>query len=114
MRVRQAPADATPPEIYNDRPPIRAFAPQFPPKLAADPKVPGSVMQIAYVGVAENGDVINVTLAPRPLLPRLRAVHHAGPQALEICPARASLVRGGGIFHEPGLGVAAEGNRAMR
>lgn len=61
----KAPAAGTAtPAIVNDRAPVQAYAPQFPPKLAADPRVPGSVMQVAYVGVAASGEVINVTLAP--------------------------------------------------
>lgn len=62
--VKAPPAGAAAPAILNDRAPVQAFAPQFPPKLAADPRVPASVMQVAYVGVAASGEVINVTLAP--------------------------------------------------
>jgi TonB family protein len=62
--VRPPPAGAAAPQIYNDRAPIRTITPEYPAKLAADPKMPRSVMQIAYVGVAASGDVINVTLAP--------------------------------------------------
>lgn len=52
------------PEIRNDRPPVRAFAPKYPARFAVDPKTPKSVLQVAYLGVAEDGSVINVTLAP--------------------------------------------------
>jgi len=61
----QAPqGGAATPQIFNDRKPIRAVTPQYPAKLATDPNMPKSVMQIAYVGVAAGGDVIGVTLAP--------------------------------------------------
>lgn len=50
--------------IHKDRAPIKSVAPQYPAKLAADPNVPKTMMQIAYVGVSAAGDVINVTLAP--------------------------------------------------
>ncbi len=62
--VKPPPAGAAAAAIFNDRKPTQAIAPQFPPKLAADPKAPATVLQIAYVGVAASGDVINVTLAP--------------------------------------------------
>lgn len=62
--VKTPPAGAAAAAIFNDRKPTQAFAPQFPPKLAADPKAPAAVLQIAYVGVAASGEVINVTLAP--------------------------------------------------
>ncbi len=62
--VKPPPANAAAPAIFNDRKPTQAFAPQFPPNLAADPKAPAAVLQIAYVGVAASGDVVNVTLAP--------------------------------------------------
>lgn len=52
------------PAIYNDRKPIRIIGPQYPPKLAADPKTPKSIMQLAYLGVAADGSVTSVTMAP--------------------------------------------------
>jgi TonB family protein len=58
------PATDPPPRIYNDRIPLRAVAPRYPPMLAVDPKTPRSIMQLAYLGVAEDGAVINVTVAP--------------------------------------------------
>ncbi len=36
----------------------------IPAKFAVDPRTPKAVLQVAYVGVAEDGSVINVTLAP--------------------------------------------------
>lgn len=52
------------PRIFNDRKPIHSIAPQYPAKLAADPKTPKSLMQLAYVGVSADGSVTNVTVAP--------------------------------------------------
>jgi TonB family protein len=52
------------PAIHIDRKPVRSVAPQYPTKLAADPRTPKSLMQVAYVGVAEDGSVTNVTVAP--------------------------------------------------
>jgi hypothetical protein len=38
--------------------------PQYPAKLAADPKTPKSLTQVAYIGVTEDGSVTSVTVAP--------------------------------------------------
>jgi len=80
------------PEIRNDRPPVRAFAPKFPAKFAVDPKTPKSVLQVAYLGVAEDGSVINVSLAPmlyyrdfeQDIVEAVRQWKYA-PQALPWC-----------------------------
>jgi TonB family protein len=61
--VRPGTATATP-RIYNDRKPIRSVTPQYPAKLAADPKTPKSLTQVAYIGVTEDGSVTSVTVAP--------------------------------------------------
>jgi len=57
-------AEGAAPRIYNDRTPVRSVTPQYPARLATDPNMPTSVVQVAYVGVSADGDVINVTLAP--------------------------------------------------
>jgi TonB family protein len=80
------------PEIRNDRPPVRAFAPKYPAKFAVDPKTPKSVLQVAYLGVSEDGSVINVTLAPmlyyrdfeQDIVEAVRQWKYA-PQALPWC-----------------------------
>jgi TonB family protein len=64
VRYATAHREGPKPEIRNDRAPVRAFAPRYPAKFAVDPKTPKAVLQVAYVGVAEDGSVINVTLAP--------------------------------------------------
>ena len=64
VRYATAHPEGLKPEIRNDRAPVRAFAPRFPAKFAVDPKTPKAVLQVAYLGVAEDGSVINVTLAP--------------------------------------------------
>jgi TonB family protein len=58
------PAGSVAPEIVLDRKPDRMVGPQYPPKLAADPKMPKSILQVAYVAVAEDGAVTGVTVAP--------------------------------------------------
>jgi TonB family protein len=62
--VKGPPQGSPPPQIHKDRAPIRSIAPEYPAKLAFEPNTPKSIPQIAYIGVAESGDVINVTLAP--------------------------------------------------
>ena len=62
--VKGPPEGAAPPQIFKDRAPTRSIAPEYPAKLAFEPNTPKSIPQIAYIGVAESGDVINVTLAP--------------------------------------------------
>ncbi|HEX4944378.1 MAG TPA: energy transducer TonB [Usitatibacteraceae bacterium] len=58
------PPGTAPPAIHIDRRPIRTVTPNYPAKLAQDPKAPKSMVQVAYVAVAEDGAVTGVTLAP--------------------------------------------------
>ena len=43
---------------------MRTITPLYPPKFALDPKAPKSMVQVAYVAVAEDGAVTGVTVAP--------------------------------------------------
>jgi hypothetical protein len=59
------PATGAPaPEIRTDRKAVHMVAPLYPKKLAEDPKTPRAILQVAYVGVAEDGAVTGVTVAP--------------------------------------------------
>ena len=58
------PAGRPPAPIHNDRRPVRTFTPLYPEKFALDPKAPKSMVQLAYVSVAEDGAVTGVTVAP--------------------------------------------------
>jgi len=90
------PPAAAAPAIYKDRAPVRAVAPAYPPRLAANPNVPRPLRQIAYVGVSAAGDVINVTLAPllyyREFEPALSRALHQWKYAPQEAPWCAELV----------------------
>jgi len=58
------PAANAAPGIRRDRKPVHVVTPRYPRKLAENPNVPKTVMQLAYVGVAEDGAVTGVTVAP--------------------------------------------------
>lgn len=58
------PEGATAPAIRIDRKPDKMVAPLYPQKLAMDPNAPKAILQVAYVGVAEDGTVTGVTVAP--------------------------------------------------
>lgn len=53
-----------PPEILVSRDPVRAVTPAYPESLARAANKPGPLAQLAYVGVAADGSVQSVTLAP--------------------------------------------------
>ncbi len=52
------------PEIFRDRKPLRFTLPRYPAVLARDPRTPKLVVQLVYLGVAGDGAVTNVTVAP--------------------------------------------------
>lgn len=58
------PAGAVAPGIFTDRKPVHMVAPLYPKKLAADPKTPKAILQVAYVAVGDDGSVTGVTVAP--------------------------------------------------
>lgn len=90
------PPENAAPAIYKDRAPVRAVAPVYPPRLAANPAVPRPLRQIAYVGVSAAGDVINVTLAPllyyREFEPALSSAIHQWKYAPQDASWCAELV----------------------
>ena len=58
------PADESATDIRTDRAPVRMVQPLYPSKLAQDPNAPKAILQVTYVGVAEDGSVTGVTVAP--------------------------------------------------
>lgn len=58
------PVGAKPTGIVSDRKPVDMVAPLYPARLAADPRTPRNILQVAYVAVADDGSVTGVTLAP--------------------------------------------------
>jgi hypothetical protein len=60
----RSPEGTPAPEIRTDRKPVHLVPPLYPKKLAEDPKTPKAILQVAYVGVAEDGAVTGVTVAP--------------------------------------------------
>ena len=79
-------------EIHTDRKPVHVVAPLYPRSLAMDPNAPSAILQVAYVGVAEDGAVTGVTVAPmlhyrefEPLLAAAVRQWKYAPQARPWC-----------------------------